>query len=250
MNKSEKFDKLYHYTSFDAAVQIILSHSLRASKPTYTNDPFECMPHFIPHDGRAVTPNDFQTETAKYFNIISFSKTPGSSIMLSHYGRKHEGVLFEFDFNTDPFQKLSESKSGWIRPVTYNKDSKRVQFDEKEYLELLESNSDQAHEIVMKVLTTKENTWEYEREVRIFLLYAGLKNNDSKAIALNKDENPIFRFGPNSISSIYAGCRMSPQNISNLKDLIEINWGARGYDIPKIEQLELSETNFGFKQFE
>ncbi len=240
----ERFTKLYHYTSYESALKMIIGNSLKVTDPLKTNDPFECMPNYFNTEGQRVSPEDFQKVISNYIHFICFSENPNSSAMWSHYSQRHKGVLFEFSFGTYPFKELQDMEMK-ARRVTY--DNRRVVFEEAKYLA---ADKKEQHEMVMSVLSRKEESWAYENEVRLFIL-AKIKTSMSEGKAIvNDGDDHFLQFDSNSIRSIYCGAHMTDIDFKNLKELVKMKWRDTVPHELKVEKVELSEKYFGFKKFE
>lgn len=236
---------LYHYTSFAAAMQIIITNSLKTSRMEHTNDPFECTPEIIPDEKDPMTNEIFRELSTQYFRFISFSKNPNSLAMWAHYAEKHQGVLFEFNKNSKIFQHLNETLICKPREVSYDK--KRAQFCQKTWQDK-KTPRDAKDELIMKVFTTKEESWAYEKELRIFFLCDFKYSTDT----FSKDSNSdmFIRLGPDAIASIFCGCNMSDTNLNTLNTLVDLRWQNDSTLRPRVKRLILNKDSYGFDEWE
>ncbi len=162
MNEFNKFEKLYHYTSFENALLILTSKKLKFSniqnvndinesyRPIYTKDSFEKI--------------DLAAKEIKKYRQISFCKdTPrkGYAIapMWGHYAQKGNGVCLCFDKN----KLLNNHKSNEFKysSIKYK----------KSYNPDVVLNSDDVENEIFKqtenIFFKKEKSWSYEQEFRL-----------------------------------------------------------------------------------
>ncbi|MGA3083359.1 MAG: DUF2971 domain-containing protein [Thermodesulfobacteriota bacterium] len=144
------------------------------------------------------------TEIQKVFNsygIFCSSKTKDSTLMWSHYGNHHEGVVLKFqpDIKKDSFFLASKSINySQARPVFYK--------SSKDLLQSYLTNEPPIDTMIEKIIFTKSLDWAYEMEYRIAI--PDLIPNGKKYVTLN--------FNPKELSAIYFGSRMIDEKKNRL----------------------------------
>jgi Protein of unknown function (DUF2971) len=108
------------------------------------NDPFELLFLIARGPRQRAQLEKHNTHVNNTFGVLCFSEDWIDPVLWSHYGSKHRGIALGFDLD-----------EGDARKVTYQ--SKRMDFP-----------SEIVPEDVLKHLATKFESWEYEREWRIF----------------------------------------------------------------------------------
>jgi hypothetical protein len=106
--------------------------------------------------------NRLPLEIGKMFRVCCFSKDPSNILMWSHYSAKFTGCVIEFDFS------LLENSEKVLMSVEYSKN--------RPELDIITYYRDTSDSIFMKrLLTTKAEEWNYEKEVRMILMKDDLK---------------------------------------------------------------------------
>jgi hypothetical protein len=213
---------LYKYVSYETALLILSGQCLKYSVSDSFNDPFDLtmdlmdptidMPSVIEDIKSHWTEDaDLQNILISLFReqpglfgqiffeafenikrdigICCFSKSPLKTLMWSHYADHHRGVCLGFRFSDELPQSLMQF------PVRYVNELTSSNLFEKPFL------------TIVNWLFTKSHVWEYEEEVRIALM-----NN-----------NGLVPFHTSSLSEVYYGLRLSPENISNIKQALVVN---------------------------
>lgn len=170
---SDRYKKLYHYTSFDSFVKIWLNKNLRFAKTENVNDIFE-----VKREYSAQTISQMPLMIALKDIITSYRQISltmdydtyywgcMSSLMWGHYGDKRAGVCIEIDF-----EKLDFSKSILYSPIYYRKKAKKkITLDSS----VISLNTLRKFIISHKkdIFFTKSIGWKGENEFRI------ISNND------------------------------------------------------------------------
>lgn len=146
--------RVYHFINKEYGLQSLEERSLKVSRITETNDPFE----FSSLDlSDAVTRKKWKAVRDSFSQqrgMLCFSKNWSSPLLWGHYAEKHSGLCLGFDFDDNLLSDVSYSRSRLsIKPENIN-ENKMVQ-----------------------VLNTKYEDWLYEEEVRCF---TRLENPDKK----------------------------------------------------------------------
>lgn len=170
----EKFihtEKLYHYTTFYSALNILLTQSLRFGHLANTNDIYEQYKNFFYAHGADQDIKDiFYREIAKYKQI---SLTEDSSrengrkgfdipAMWGHYADKGNGVCIVFDKK----RLLRHVRHSWLKgQIKYDRE-----FDNNIIGEDVQTKNDITNFIKNKsdeIFFCKSEDWAYEQEFRI-----------------------------------------------------------------------------------
>ncbi|NOQ26437.1 MAG: DUF2971 domain-containing protein [Bacteroidales bacterium] len=196
VNNGELPRYIYKYTSLESLHLILESSKLKFSKPSEFNDPFDChitidtdnteseIDNYIKflEKNNDLTEEKIKILKKKFHNpkelfeitnksvngaiekhgVTCFSKKEDNLIMWAHYADKHKGVCLKFDIlgDTDFFMTPF--------PVIYKKEYSRYNYIR---------NKDGLGKFLLE---TKSIDWEYEQEIRVMKLGAGLydfKNN-------------------------------------------------------------------------
>lgn len=170
----EKFihtEKLYHYTTFYSALNILLTQSLRFGHLANTNDIYEQYKNFFYAHGADQDIKDiFYREIAKYKQI---SLTEDSSrengrkgfdipAMWGHYADKGNGVCIVFDKK----KLLRHVRRSWLKgKVKYHRefDNNIIGMDVQTKNDIANFIKNKSNEIFL----CKSEDWAYEQEFRI-----------------------------------------------------------------------------------
>lgn len=141
---------------------------------------------------------------ADIIHVLCLSEVPDSLLMWAHYADNHEGAVLKFDLLRDEENYFSSAK-----PISYHHQLPSVEQPRdlaRRYLGLSEQNSDT--ELIHRQFLTKSAEWSYEKEWRTIATIQMLENGE------------YISFSPNSLSAIYLGCRMTPENSRRVLDLV------------------------------
>lgn len=142
---------LYRYMPWDAFEKTISSWSLKATLASDTNDFFE----YFPATSDDPEIDEYAKELTRGNKVfISFSSLMSSCAMWGHYAKHYNGVCMVFYFP----KKLFDTRS-ILCEVAYQKE--RVLVGE------LTSPEDAAEKLTV-LLTTKDISWSFEHETRLF----------------------------------------------------------------------------------
>lgn len=129
--------------------------------------------------------------------IYCFSEVPNDILMWSHYADSHKGVLIEFDL-VKLFKTLRNKNKG----ISF-------EFDWIDYVNCLPDlnigliTKNELRDEFKKMFFTKQDKWNYEKEIRILATTKGNINFDTK-----------------SITGIIKGCKMPSEISESLTALI------------------------------
>lgn len=157
--------KLYHYTSFESAIKIIATNTLRFGKLEAMNDINEAYRSIFYGEGLSITEKDVKNALQEY-QQLSFTmdkkSTPGYSIsaMWGHYAKKGCGVCLVFDSNA--IKRLVDTdKSSWCGKIKYSKN----------YDGSMAVTDNDIHKFLndkhQEIFFIKTQDWAYEQEWRV-----------------------------------------------------------------------------------
>ena len=156
---------LYRYLDANSALKSIESRSLRISRLSELNDPFEWrmgIAGVIP-EGEPLVEKwlaSIMANQNKITGLMCFSATCEEPVLWSHYADKHRGVAFEVDYNSLPDHLIEMSYP-----------SKRLVVDGNRYAELQKDEpklKEYLLPFIQQMLRQKSPSWVYEREYRIY----------------------------------------------------------------------------------
>lgn len=169
---------LYKYMSFEAAKAVIDNESIGFSCLEDLNDPFECTAFGVSDDNESlvtasVATNACKNRFSRNYGVLSLTRQPLNSLMWSHYGDEHQGVVLGFDVDVAGFSNLAAC----IIPSQYGeviysatKPHKDLPIISEENLMTigkdLKFDSD-AFNLVKRAFLYKSIEWSYEVEVRV-----------------------------------------------------------------------------------
>jgi hypothetical protein len=142
--------RVYYMTSAKWGEVILKERRLKLSRFYESNDPFELMLIDIrPQDTRKIAKiiSDYYH---KNVGMICFGSGWSSPVMWAHYAEKHTGICFGFDVD----DKLVSSVNYTDEKIAVPFGSHLPRFGLSE-------------ELLTKIVATKANDWEYEREYRV-----------------------------------------------------------------------------------
>lgn len=216
--------KFYKYLKCEDGLKVLTLGTLKYTKPTEFNDPFDCYP-YLPDKGfkkfykrllddyangqklpnkvmnknlaalRATGKNgDLHKLLSQRLAITCFSDNPLSVPMWAHYAEEHEGCVIEFQISEAIADKIARNDPGKKlvrprfvnytddRPPLYNKDGEIDGYSQ---------------------IYTKSMQWQYESEVRDFILNEG-----------------IHFFSRYQLTKVYVGVRMNDENKKKIKEAV------------------------------
>jgi hypothetical protein len=154
---------LYRYRSIEDGDKLcrelksICDHTLWGSQFLRLNDPMEgtynASAHLVKHRNYAAM-KDFIFGEKAALGICSFSETNDNPIMWAHYADQFTGICIRYDF--DRLKRSLPDDVEFAR-VKYSESAQEIRLDS-----LREAN------LAKSILSTKGQTWLYEREWRMF----------------------------------------------------------------------------------
>lgn len=246
---------IYKYLSFKDGLRVLFNKSIKFSRPTDFNDPFDCYYELltfnitekfindqinkgilvlddyeksltkiqlINHLKKVYTfDNEIVADTFKdglnQVWISCFSKIYDEVLMWSHYGDMHKGVCIGFNL-----KGLSETFDFIPSKVIYKKDFKKVDYC---------LNATKAMEYL---ISCKSLNWKYEKEIRL---------RTNKVRCSKMSDEGIVPIVSESISQIIFGCNCNFDFRTLQERLLR-----RGYQNIKLIKLKKSTKSFGFDE--
>ena len=195
---------IYRFMPATGAIKTILDKSLKVSRISRLNDPYDSVPGIIEipedlkdPDREGISPEEFiRNMTDKNFGIVSFTKTATDPVLWAHYADNHRGLCLAFDTSVFPNDAFVD--------INYSDDRPCIRFarmQDKGYLQELGRDLD-------KALTTKSKSWAYEKEVRLIL----------STIEVEEPLPEFYGIPKGFLKEVILGvdCEYSPSNIRSL----------------------------------
>jgi len=157
--------RFHKFLSAEHAVKSIETRQIKVATFDDLNDPFELRPRFMTSepekagDGRLLV-ECWKDVIARHYGIICTSQDCDDPVVWSHYADGHKGIALKF---SDGLTKV---------PVSIRYSDKRPTIDVSEW------GPKNHGQICDRVLTTKWQTWRYEKEWRIFVPLADCEIRD------------------------------------------------------------------------
>jgi len=226
----------YKYLSFsENSLQIIKSGTIKFTKPSEFNDPFDCDPEYkdnvnnllkkrpdlVKKAGqflnlskeqlivekpimaerlkKAIEAGCFGQPASDNVGICSLSRDPLNLLMWAHYSKDHTGFVVEFDIPIESFD-LPKKDVGYFEKLIPHK----VYYQD---FKPIVSFSDDNDVKITKQFLTKGSVWKYEQEERVidYIRKSGIHAYDQK----------------NILFSVIAGMRMKDSELSKLEDAVK-----------------------------
>lgn len=164
---------LYKYVGFQAAISMIESSTLGFSRALDLNDPFECTSICAP-DNHGMTNNlvvnAIKERLSSRFGVLSLTRQPLNSLMWSHYGQSHTGVVIGIDCEKAGLisSELSSIPANF-GDVIYSatKPSHPINVDILEDNLAHTSFEPHSYNLLSRAFLHKSIEWGYEEEVRV-----------------------------------------------------------------------------------
>ncbi|GAW96236.1 MULTISPECIES: DUF2971 domain-containing protein [Colwellia] len=144
----QKAQILYRYYDLEGGLRSIENQTLRFSRSKLFNDPYDSVPKDV---ATSYTSNE-QADVKHHFNnnfILCFTRSPLNTLMWSHYGKSHTGIVVGYDIT-----KIPELSSGNVISI---EDGDVI------YPTSRPPQSDKPN----KKYLYKSSEWNYEEEVRV-----------------------------------------------------------------------------------
>lgn len=146
-------------TEYTYLINLLKDGSLKFSKSSEFNDPFDCFPSVfweapvgrIPHFVADRMHRARQNAMSQYVGISCFTSHPDKMLMWSHYGDQHKGVCIGFDTD-DLVAKIGNNSEGHPMCSTFKK---------VEYTNMRPRRNDESS------FYKKSMEWQYEDEYRL-----------------------------------------------------------------------------------
>lgn len=229
--------KLYKYLPFsDGSLKILSEGTIKFSKPSAFNDPFDCAPDYksdnvedflesrpdlvdkvlqfkncSPEDAdgekkamaerlkTAIENGAFGQKASDNVGICSLSRNPLNLLMWAHYADNHKGFVVEFDIPLETFYPIKDELKfiEWLIP-------QKVKYQKAKPVVNFTDDKDAK---MKKQFLIKSIDWKYEQEERVIDYVRG---------------NGIHKYDQNSIlSSVFAGMRMGSSEYHLIENIID-----------------------------
>jgi hypothetical protein len=223
-NNIKIFVPVYNYSA-SHVLETLRDGELFLSKSSAMNDPFEGL--FESPPNQPLPPSEMQKIADNIFfrSFTKFRSEPVEQEILlwSHYADKHKGIRIGFMWEIIGFdsQGRGEGDYYYLEPICYQNDRVKM-------LPALQNFSLAAkREFVLNVYKTKGTVWEYEEEIRLFMMHRAALQNKKQDYLYNEIEScrveelilnlknkfvarenmRFMRFEPQTIFSVDYGCR-------------------------------------------
>ncbi|EGU30861.1 hypothetical protein VIBRN418_16281 [Vibrio sp. N418] len=256
---------LYKYVSLSGARAMIESSALGFSRVNDLNDPFESSSLLFEEDSSLTSKQiamGLKNRLSTKFGVLSLTRQPLNSLMWSHYGDSHKGVVIGIDVDLADLNSsetsVIPSHYGDVRytatqpanPIVFS-DFNRLMLEDFE-LERFEAHSSN---LLARSYLYKSLEWAYEEEVRVVKdIRSSTKvsipktkeceysNNQGDWNKITIDGRPIhcLKIPEKSFCKVYLGHHIW-KNVSERglekDELVEIleSWSSRGIQILKCE---------------
>jgi hypothetical protein len=202
--------KVYHFLTEQYCLQALLDQRLKVSTLDDLNDPFELLSFDFSDNKLRPIFRNLKKRLSQRLTIICFSMNWHEPLLWSHYGDRHKGCALEFDISGYELVKVDYQKN-------------RVKITSKNVLQ------QNLQGLETKLVSTKYEGWEYEKEARLFL-----ENKN-----LTKSQNLFFYdfSGDFKPLSIIAG-PLSTLNESTIEN-----------NLPKGKSIQLITSRLAFRSF-
>jgi hypothetical protein len=210
--------------SFQSAISVLSNNSIGFSCLEDFNDPFECTSFgFMDHDEiltSTVANNAFKNNFSRKFGVLSLTRQPLNSLMWSHYGDSHRGVVIGFDVSLCGFGETKDN----VIPFQYgdiiytgtkpHKDNKIPEPNVVAEIRYHNSFEIDKFDLLKKAFLYKSLEWAYEEEVRVVKNISDLPFSYHFGEGTHGDWTQIkvagralycFNIPPESIKEVYLG---------------------------------------------
>lgn len=225
MNDNTSSPPVFHYTSVEAALKIILSNKIKFTAPWLSNDPFEYQ--YIPPAGD-VYGHNFIEFSLKNTGVFCCSRLCNNILMWGHYATKHEGVVLGLEVNKDVFlsnrNNTDPNNTAFLNIVNYPKDREIYRPSIEEVKDLTVHTN--------RFMSQKSLDWEYEKEIRFYRTFVNKPDVVKKGYEL-----VFFKDYGLMLTSIYFGLKSSESNQEMILSALKSN---KDYADVKLFKMEKS----------
>ncbi len=175
--------RVYYFTPPEYAVKNLENRSLKISRFSKCNDPFELASFNMRNEEVRRRFRDWLSWMNKGNGLLCFSRNWQNPVMWSHYAQKHTGVCYGFDVDPETFVD-----------VRYVSERLYPDLTPQNFFEHIGENQ------MVDLFATKFIHWSYEEEVRLLVSFS-TSVPDDELIFHEFSESMILRqviVGPNS----------------------------------------------------
>lgn len=216
---------LYKYMSLAGAIKAIETSSIGFTHLEDFNDPFEGTSYGFKENTNslittAVAKNACFNKFSRNYGVLSLTRQPLNSLMWSHYGDSHKGVVIGIDVNKANFNSTSENFIPYQRGeviYTWTKPNNDLNIiNEEELLSIGKHISFQSDffNLAKRAFLYKSSEWAYEEEVRVVkkisnlgLTYHSSKGRFGNFNIVRIEGRPLYCFSlpKGAITEVYLG---------------------------------------------
>lgn len=141
--------------------------------------------------------DSFRSSLSRRFGVLSLSEVAASSLMWSHYGAQHRGLIIGFDSSHAFFRPKLELAR--LRKVTYSDERPRFALGA-----LTTSDDEHTTQTVEALLFSKSVEWAYEREWRMIMPFDDAAQFPHRIV---NERCHLFAMPPDAITCVVIGAR-------------------------------------------
>lgn len=252
---------LYKYMSFEAAVKAIETPSVGFSCLEDLNDPFECTAFGFQDNADTVinaqiASGSSKSKFSRNYGVLSLTRQPLNSLMWSHYGDSHHGIVIGLDMDQAGLSDLESCviphQYGEV-VYTVTKPHKGLPIISLEALMEIRNNvqfNPDTYNLVKRAFLYKSLEWGYEEEVRIIkhisslpFSYHSSEGRHENWRKINLSGRPLYLLDipTESIREVYLG-KNAYKNVSRknlltgdeFRNLLK-SWKERGITLMRCE---------------
>lgn len=158
------------------------------------------------------------------FGVWSGSLNLENPLMWAHYADEHRGICLTYDLPKNFIDYKLGDVIG-IHPVEYNSNPMIDFFLAQVEAETFDTFDDFLTKIIVKLLTSKDECWEYEKEGRVISNNSGLK-----------------KIGKSALRQVCFGLRTTESDKELVREILD----KHGYDV-NICEIERDDNDFGLR---
>jgi len=145
--------RAYKFLNEKYGLKSLSERRLRRTRINELNDPFELRPYDLTDPAVRWAFLSTRAGVARQFGLLCFSADWRDPVIWAHYSDKHRGLCLGFEIPPDA-EKAQTKRIDYISaPLPFPKD-------------FLDLDTQQQLPMVMKMIFTKYDNWEYEHEIR------------------------------------------------------------------------------------
>lgn len=143
--------KLYYFTSSEHGLSAVRDKRLKIALIDKLNDPFELLIADLTSTEERAAFFKYKEQVATSVGLLCFTEIWSNPTMWGHYSQKHSGVCLGFDIDSNLGTKINYIPGR----LNQSRDELRIE---------LNTNGEK---LINKLISYKNNDWQYEKEHRI-----------------------------------------------------------------------------------